>query len=134
MDNLYSHSRTRQAAQLQDSLQLLTAKEAQVVVVTPETQANIGKAVEKAKARFFIVHDQSFTIMTAYHAAFTVDPATAQQYQGFGVDLQKANGSTDDMLPVPATYVIGRDGRSKFTSFNPDFKARVSMRRVTAAL
>ena len=96
------------------------------MVVTPETQANIDKAVEKAKARFFIVHDQSFIIMTAYHMAFTVDPATAQQYQGFGVDLQKANGSTDDMLPVSATYGIGRDGRSKFTFFNPGFKARVS--------
>ena len=72
--------------------------------------------------------------MTAYHTAFTVDPATAQQYQGFGVDLQKANGSTHDMLPVPATYVIGRDGRIKFTYFNPDYRQRVSVRRVAAAL
>lgn len=124
----------KQFSQLQDSLQLLTAKGAQVVAVTPETQENIGKTVEKTKAAFPIVHDQDFVIMTAYHTAFTVDPATVRKYQGFGVDLQKANASADDVLPVPATYVIGRDGRIKFTYFNPDFQQRVSVRRVAAAL
>ncbi len=124
----------KQLSQLQDSLQLLTAKGAQVVVVTPETQENIGKTVEKTKAAFPIMHDQDFVIMTAYHTAFTVDPATVLKYKGFGVDLQKANASSDDVLPVPATYVIGRDGRIKFTYFNPDFQQRVSVRRVAAAL
>ena len=124
----------KQLSQLQDSLQLLTAKGAQVVVVTPETQENIGKTVAKTKAAFPIVHDQDFAIMTAYHTAFTVDPATVLKYKAFGVDLQKANASPDDVLPVPATYVIGRDGRIKFTYFNPDYRQRVSVRRVAAAL
>ena len=60
----------KQLSQLQDSLQLLTAKGAQVVVVTPETQENIGKTVAKTKAAFPIVHDQDFAIMTAYHTAY----------------------------------------------------------------
>ncbi|NVO33407.1 peroxiredoxin-like family protein [Hymenobacter lapidiphilus] len=124
----------KQLSQLQDSLQLLTAKGAQVVVVTPEIQENIGKTVEKTKAAFPIVQDQGFVIMKAYNTAFTVDPATALKYKGFGVDLQKANASSDDVLPVPATYVIGRDGRIKFTYFNPDYKQRVSVRRIAAAL
>lgn len=125
---------SKQLSQLQDSLQLLTAKGAQVVVVTPETQENIGKTVAKTKAAFPIVHDQNFAIMTAYHTAFTVDPATVLKYKGFGVDLQQANASSDDVLPVPATYVIGRDGRIKFTYFNPDYRQRVSVRRVAATL
>jgi len=124
----------KQLSQLQDSLQLLTAKGAQVVVITPETQENIGKTVEKTKAAFPIVQDKGFVIMTAYHTAFTVDPATVLKYKGFGVDLQKANASSDDVLPVPATYVIGRDGRIKFTYFNPDYRQRVSVRRIAAAL
>jgi peroxiredoxin len=124
----------RQLSQLQDSLQLLTARGAQVVVVTPETQENIGKTMAKTKAAFPIVHDQDFAIMTAYHTAFTVDPATVLKYKGFGVDLQQANASREDVLPVPATYVIGRNGRIKFTYFNPDYRQRVSVRRVAAAL
>lgn len=56
----------------------------------------------------------------AYHTTFTVEPATVLKYKGFGVDLQKANAAADDVLPVPATYVIGRDGRIRFAYFNPD--------------
>ena len=37
----------KQLCQLQDSLQQLTAKGAQVVVVSPETQENIGQTVTK---------------------------------------------------------------------------------------
>ena len=125
---------SKQLSQLQDSLQLLTAKGAQVVVITPETLENIGKTVAKTKASFPIVHDRSFAIMTAYHTAFTVDQPTALKYKSFGVDLRQANGAQEDVLPVPATYVIGRNGRIKYVYFNPDYKQRASVRRIAAAL
>ncbi|OGX92163.1 peroxiredoxin-like family protein [Hymenobacter coccineus] len=124
----------KELSQLQDSLQVLTAKGAQVVVVTPETQDNIGKTVAKTKASFPIVHDQDFAIMKAYRTAFTVDEATAQKYQGFGVDLKQANGAAVNVLPVPATYVIGQDGTIRFAYFNPDYRRRVSVRQVAQAL
>ncbi|GAA3954959.1 peroxiredoxin-like family protein [Hymenobacter algoricola] len=125
---------SKQLSQLQDSLQLLTAKGAQIVVITPETQQNIGKTVEKTKAAFPIVYDRNFAIMTAYHTAFTVDAPTAQKYRGFGIDLRQANGAQEDVLPVPATYVIGRNGRIRYVYFNPDYKQRASVRRIAAAL
>jgi peroxiredoxin len=125
---------SKQLSQLQDSLQLLTAKGAQVVVVTPETTENIGKTVAKTKAAFPIVHDRSFAIMTVYHTAFTVDEPTVQKYRGFGIDLRQANGAQEDVLPVPATYVIGRNGRIRYVYFNPDYKQRASVRRIAAAL
>lgn len=124
----------KQLSQLQDSLQLLTAKGAQVVVVTPETPANVDKTIAKTKATFPIVTDQNFAIMKAYKTAFTVDEATAQKYQGFGVDLKAANGADTNVLPVPATYVIGRDGKIQYTYFNPDYRHRVSVREVAMAL
>ena len=124
----------KQLSQLQDSLQLLTAKGAQVVVVSPETQDNIDKTVSKTKASFTIVHDQGFAIMKAYRTAFTVDEPTATKYQGFGVNLKTANGADQNVLPVPATYVIGRNGKIKFAYFNPNYKQRVSVKQVAQAL
>jgi len=124
----------KQLSQLQDSLQLLTRKGAQVVVVSPETQVNIDKTVSKTKASFPIVHDQDFAIMRAYRTAFVVDDATAQKYQGFGIDLKQANGASQNVLPVPATYVIGRDGRIKYVYFNPDYRQRASVKAVAQAL
>ena len=124
----------KQLSQLQDSLQILTAKGAQVVVVSPETPANVAQTVAKTKASFPIIHDQDLAIMKAYHTAFTVDEATAQKYQSFGIDLKKANGLDDSILPVPATYVIGRDGRIKYAYFNTDYRRRASVKAVAQAL
>lgn len=121
-------------SQLQDSLQALTSKGAQVVVITPETQTNIDKTVAKTKLSIPIVHDQDFAIMKAYKTAFTVDGATVQKYQSFGVDLKGANGADVAVLPVPATYVIGRDGKIKFAYFNPDYRHRASVKQVAQAL
>ena len=125
---------SKELSQLQDSLQLLTAKGAQVVVITPETPENIGKTVAKTKAAFPIVHDQNLVIMKSYRTAFTVDEATAQKYKGFGVDLKQANGLDANVLPVPATYVIGRDGKIKFAFFDADYRHRASVRQVARAL
>ncbi|WP_210520920.1 peroxiredoxin-like family protein [Hymenobacter terricola] len=124
----------KQLSQLQDSLQQLTAKGAQVVVISPETQENIGKTVTKTKASFPIVHDQDFAIMKAYHTAFTVQPDVVSKYKGFGVDLLAANGADAAVLPVPATYIIGKDGKIKYAHFNPDYRQRVSVKEVAAAL
>jgi peroxiredoxin len=124
----------KQLSQLQDSLQLLTAKGAQVVVISPETQENIGKTVEKTKAVFPIIHDKNFVIMKAYRTAFTVEEATVTKYRGFGVDLKKANGADAAVLPVPATYVIGQNGNVKFAYFNPDYRQRVTVKQVAQAL
>ena len=124
----------KELSQLQDSLQVLTAKGAQVVVVTPETPANIGQTVAKTKASFPIVHDQDLTIMKAYKTAFVVDDATAKKYLGFGVDLKKSNGLDQNILPVPATYVIGPDGKIKFAYFDTDYRHRASVRQVAQAL
>ncbi|AMR26759.1 hypothetical protein A0257_06300 [Hymenobacter psoromatis] len=124
----------KQLSQLQDSLQTLTSKGAQVVVITPELPTNIDKTVAKTKLSIPIVHDQDFAIMKAYKTAFTVDDATAQKYQGFGVDLKAANGATTNVLPVPATYVIGRDGKIQYAFFNPDYRHRASVRAVAQAL
>jgi len=124
----------KQLSQLQDSLQQLTAKGAQVVVVSPETQENIGKTVTKTKASFPIVHDQDFAIMKAYRTAFAVQPDVVTKYKGFGVDLLAANGADAAVLPVPATYIVGQNGKIKYVYFNPDYRRRVSVKAVAAAL
>ena len=124
----------KQLSQLQDSLQTLTSQGAQVVVITPELQTNIDKTVAKTKLSIPIVHDQDFALMKAYKTAFTVDDATARKYQGFGVDLKAANGAATNVLPVPATYVIGRDGKIQYAFFDPDYRHRASVRAVAQAL
>ncbi len=123
----------KQRSQLQDSLQTLTSKGAQVVVITPELPTTIDKTVAKTKRSIPIVHDQNLASMKACKTAFTVDDATAQKYQGFGVDLKAANGAATNVLPVPATSAIGRDSKIRCPFFDPDYRHRACVRAVAQA-
>jgi peroxiredoxin len=114
----------KQIKRLQDSLQLLTEKGAYVVGVTPETPDNINKTVDKTHASFSLVHDDGYKIMKAYDVNYTVDDGLNAKLKGFGIDLEKNNGNTDRVLPVPATYVISQSGKIIFVHFDKDYTKR----------
>lgn len=121
-------------AQLQDSLQLLSAKGAYVIAVTPETKEGIDKTIRKTHASFSIVQDKGYTIMKDYKVNYVLDDATVAKYKGFGLDLNASNGNTDHVLPVPATYVINQSGKITFVHFNKDYTRRASISDIMRAL
>jgi peroxiredoxin len=124
----------KQISQLQDSLQLLTGKGAYVVGVTPETSENINKTIDKTHASFSIIQDKGYSIMKAYDVNYTVDDAMLGKLKNYGVDLEKNNGNTDHVLPVPATYVIDRSGKIIYVHFDKDYTKRASVSSILAVL
>lgn len=113
--------------ELQDSLQLLTGKDAYVIGITPETNENIAKTIKKTSAGFSIIQDKDDDIMKAYGVNFMMDDATFSKYKGYGIDLEANNGNTRHTLPVPATYIINRSGKIKFVHFDPNYQKRASI-------
>jgi len=120
--------------QLQDSLQLLTAKGAYVIGVTPETSDNINKTIDKTHASFSMIQDKGYKIMKAYDVKYTVDADMYTKLKGYGIDLEKNNGNTDHVLPVPATYVIDSSGKIVFVQFDKDYTKRASISSIAAVL
>lgn len=120
--------------QLQDSLQLLTAKNAYVITVTPETQDAINQTIQKTHASFSLVHDEGYKIMKAYKVDYVLDEPTVNQYKKYGIDLEKNNGNTDHMLPVPATYIIGKDGKITYVHFDKDYRKRLPVSVILAKI
>jgi peroxiredoxin len=45
-------------------------------------------------------------------------------YKQIGVDLEKFNGDASWELPIPGSFVIGRDGQVKYASADPDYTTR----------
>ena len=84
-------------------MQLLTAKGAYVVGVTPETGENINKTINKTHASFSMIQDKGYKIMKSYDVNYVMDPALFSAYKKNGVDMESNNGNTDHVLPVPAT-------------------------------
>lgn len=120
--------------ELQDSLQLLTAKNAYVIGITPETKENISTTIEKTNAGFSIIQDADDKIMKAYDVNFRMDDDTFAKYKNYGVDLEANNGNTRHTLPVPATYIIGPSGKIKFIHFDSNYQKRASIKTLLAEL
>ena len=60
----------------------------------------------------------------AFGIAFDLQPDLVELYMGFGNDLPARNGNGRWALPVPATFVIGRDGRVAFAHVEADYRQR----------
>ena len=119
---------------LQDSLTSLSAKGAYVLGVTPESDESITKTKDKTKASFSLLSDKGYKIMKAYKVDFVMEEGLVSKYKGYGIDVAKNNGALDAVLPVPATYIIGKNGRIKFVQFDKDYKKRESVKELAAIL
>jgi len=124
----------KQMSQMNDSLSLITGKGATVVAISPEIQENVVKTIEKTKASFPVISDVQMKIMRDYQVNFAVPQTTIDRYKNFGIDFNVANGANGANLPVPATYVIGKNGKIKYVFFNPDYRKRASVKEIASYL
>lgn len=116
---------------LEDSLLLINAKGARLLAVSPEKPENIQKTIEKTNAHYPILYDKDMKIMKAYDVAFEVDEKTVSRYKNANIDLLDANGQKDKaFLPVPAIYIINKEGSIIYRYFEPDYKKRVSVQEL----
>lgn len=124
----------KQMSQMNDSLSMITGKGATVIAISPEIQENVVKTVEKTKASFPVISDVQMKIMKDYQVNFAVPQATIDRYKNFGIDFNVVNGGNGANLPVPATYVIGKNGKIKYVFFNPDYRKRASVKEIVSYL
>jgi len=121
----------RQLKKLEDSLQLIKEKGARLIAVTPEKPEYISKTIEKTKASYPILYDKDMKIMKAYAVSFEVDDRTVSRYKNADIDLITANGQKDKAyLPVPAVYIISKEGTIIYRYFDFDYKKRASVKEI----
>jgi peroxiredoxin len=115
----------RHMSQIQDSLQLILDAGASVIVVTPEKGEKIEKTMKKSGAAFSIIHDENHRIMDRYKVTFKLSGWKRFIYGLGGININKASGNKDNALPVPATYIIAKDGTIFSSHFNEDYTERM---------
>lgn len=119
---------------LQDSLALITAKNAVVLAISPEMPESAADIVKKSGATFSVIHDADYRVMCAYGTAFIMPKAQRNKLRLIGLNVDKANGNEEGVLPVPATFIIGTDGRINALHFDPNYKERMSVNAILQAL
>ncbi|MCO6500321.1 MAG: AhpC/TSA family protein [Vicingus serpentipes] len=121
----------RYLSNLNDSLQYITNNNVEVIVVGPETFENAQKTADKSKSDFILLPDTTFQILTAYDVLFHVNQKYQRKIKTFLLtDIAKNNNQEEATLPVPATYVIGKDGLIKWRHFDYNYSKRASAQEI----
>ncbi len=117
--------------QYQDSLDLIVSKGAQIIAVTPEQEEGLKITIDKIKPGFDIISDKNNKIQKKYDVLFKVtENYTLMIENKLLVNIPRNNGMDEAFLPVPATFVIGKDGKIEYVQFDPNYKNRATVNSI----
>lgn len=126
---------TQHLEALQSELAELTEKGLKVYAITPETDSYIDKTIEKTSIQIPFIHDSAHKIMDDYKVTYKVtDDYKSGVGKHAGVGLATTQGGEDAYLPVPATYLIGSDGKIFYAHYDHNYGNRASASDMLAAL
>jgi peroxiredoxin len=110
---------------LQEALPQVEALGARLVAVSPQTAANTRRSMRENKISFPILSDLGNEVAERFGLRFTLPDYLQDLYKNvFKNDLAINNGEPSWTLPMPARYVIGRDGVIAYAEVNPDYTER----------
>lgn len=80
-----------------------------------------------------ILSDANAQAAIALGIAFKASDQTIQRRLARGDDIERSSMERHGVLPVPAVFVINRDGIIEYSYANPDYKVRLSADELIAA-
>ncbi|BCJ46091.1 peroxiredoxin [Actinoplanes ianthinogenes] len=119
---------------LQQSHDEITARGARLVAVSPQVPDESLSLAEKHELAFEVLSDIGSDTAKQYGLAFDLPDELAAVYEGFGIDLQRVNAGHARTLPLPATYVIDRDGIIRWSFVASDYTTRAEPADILDAL
>ena len=112
----------------------LRERGALLVAISPETQRQSDFAVQQHGLPFPLLHDPGARLAEQFGLVYTVPEYHQRYLKSILVNLPFLNGEASWRLPLPAAYVIGRDGRVAFADAHADFRVRPEPQDVLAAV
>ena len=83
---------------------------------------------------FELLRDHGNRVAEAYGLAFPLPDDLREIYVKFGIDLAKGNGDGTWRLPMPARFVIDRQGIIRAVDADPDYTRRPEPARTVEIL
>ncbi len=96
-----------------------------VLFVSADRYEVIRESLQVEGVEYTLLADNHLTAARDYGIAFRLDDATAERYISGGADIEHASGETHHWLPVPAVFIVGRDGIIRFQYVNPNYRVRI---------
>ncbi|HMO15887.1 MAG TPA: peroxiredoxin-like family protein [Pirellulaceae bacterium] len=107
---------------------------ADVVAISPDSPNSTKSNIDKNSIPFQVLSDADVEAAQAFGLAFVVDDDTVKKYKGYGIDLEKASEKTHHALPIPAVYIVNREGKVVFAHSDPDYRKRLKVDDILSEL
>lgn len=119
---------------LQQRLDDIQACGARLIAVSPERPDGSLSHAEKLNLSFDVLSDLHNTVAGDYGLIMDVHATLRPLYLEWGLDLPAANLDDSWQLPVPATYVIDRDGIIRAAHIDKNYTLRMEPEEIVDAL
>ncbi|MEV8250715.1 peroxiredoxin-like family protein [Microbacterium sp. NPDC076768] len=119
---------------LQAALPALTAAGATLVAISPDAPDDSLSTAEKSDLQFPVLSDTRAAAITAYGLNYTIESVSRAVLSDEEAERADARGVETQVLPTPATYVIGTDGRVAYAFVDHDYTHRAEPTEIVAAV
>lgn len=112
----------------------LAAHGAQVVSIMPERAEYTSKVLALTNGTVTVLSDVDNGYALSVGILMWLGDTVRGLYQQFGLDLERYQGNGMWFVPIPATFVVDRDARIVARKVDPDFRGRMDIEGIEAAL
>jgi peroxiredoxin len=127
----YCRINTRALAQAHGQI---ASEGGQVAAIMPDREHFAAELKSETKAPFPILTDFDNGYALSLNLAFWVGSEMQELMSGAGWDVSGSQGSDTWLLPVPATFVVNREGIVTARFVDPDYRKRMAIEDLLAAL
>lgn len=99
----------------------------QLVAITPEMEKFNEELRTEANADFPVLSDMDNGYALMLNLAFSVGDEKQQFMRAAGWDIAPFQGNNNWTLPIPATFVVGRNGLVAARFVDPDYRRRMDI-------
>lgn len=120
---------------LQARLDDIYALGATLVAISPQVPDGSLTEDEISKMDFIVLSDQDAKVALQYGVAWQVPEFLTEHMRvDRKLDLEKVNNGNGNVLPIPATFILGQDGVVTWNYVNVDYRTRSEPEEIIEAL
>ncbi|MFZ1084632.1 MAG: peroxiredoxin-like family protein [Terracidiphilus sp.] len=104
-----------------------------LVAISPQTTRQNDFMVDQHRLPFPVLSDPGCAIAEKFGLAYTVPEYLRETYLSILINIPFVNGESSWRLPLPATYVLSKDGKILYAEAHADFRVRPEPQEALAA-
>ena len=110
--------------ELDEQFKSFEKKGIQVLVISPEKPEKMEETSSELENEIPLIYDQGNAIMSAFGVAFELEDSFSKWTLK---RVDEYNAVDNRVLPVPATYLIGEDGKIEYVHYDPNYHKRSNL-------